>query len=141
MKWIVVVLAVLAVLFLQARREEVGVKRGNDGLYYKTGESNVYTGEGLVYHPNGSKAQQGQIIDGKATGPWKQWHSNGQIHWEGSYKDGNRDGVWVQYDEEGGKIEETSWLDGLKVVSTNSVETKQNPEVPSSTKTTEEVQK
>jgi hypothetical protein len=141
MKWIVVVLAVLAVLFLQTRREEVGVKRGNDGLYYKIGESNVYTGEGLVYHPNGSKAQQGQIIDGKATGPWKQWHSNGQIHWEGSYKDGNRDGVWVQYDEEGGKIEETSWLDGLKVVSTNSVETKQNPEVPSSTKTTEEVQK
>jgi len=113
MKWILVVLAVLAVLFFQVRREEVGVKRGSDGLYYEAGKSEVYTGEGLVYHPNGNKAQQGQIIAGKPTGPWKQWHSNGQIHWEGSYKDGSRDGVWTKYDEEGKKVEESTWSNGV----------------------------
>lgn len=138
MKWIIVILAVLAVLFLQIRREEVGVKRASDGLYYKAGESDIYTGEGLVYHPNGSKAQQGEIIAGKPTGPWKQWHSNGKIHWEGSYKDGNRDGVWIKYDEEGKKVEESTWFDGLKQVPVNSVETKKNPKTPSSQESTGE---
>ena len=132
MKWIIVILAVFAVLFLQIRREEVGVKRASDGLYYKAGESDVYTGEGLVYHPNGSKAQQGEIIAGKPTGPWKQWHSNGKINWEGSYKNGNRDGVWIKYDEAGKKVEESTWTDGLKQEPVDSVETIKNSKTPPS---------
>jgi len=132
MKWIIVILAVFAVLFLQIRREEVGVKRASDGLYYKAGESDVYTGEGLVYHPNGSKAQQGEIIAGKPTGPWKQWHSNGKINWEGSYKNGNRDGVWIKYDEAGKKMEESTWTDGLKQEPVDSVETIKNSKTPPS---------
>ena len=130
MKWILVVLVVLAVLFFQVRREEVGVKRGSDGLYYEAGKSEVYTGEGLVYHPNGNKAQQGQIIAGKPTGPWKQWHANGQIHWEGSYKDGSRDGVWTKYDEEGKKVEESTWANGVEEAPLNSVKRENNQKTP-----------
>ena len=63
MKWILVVLAIVAVVFLQLKPGKVGVKRGDDGLYYKAGETNVYTGPGTVFHPNGTKAQEGQISD------------------------------------------------------------------------------
>lgn len=140
MKWIVVILAILAVLFLQIRRDEVGVKRGSDGLYYKEGESVVYTGDGLVYHPNGNKAQQGQIIDGKPTGAWKQWHSNGQIHWEGSYKDGNRDGIWIKYDAAGEKEEEAAWVEGVEQVPADSAKKKEEPKTPPSTESAEELE-
>ena len=43
MKWILLVLAIAAVVFLQLKPSKVGVKRGGDGLYYKAGETNVYT--------------------------------------------------------------------------------------------------
>ena len=114
MKWILLVLAIAAVVFLQLKPSKVGVKRGDDGLYYKAGETNVYTGPGTVFHPNGTKAQEGQISEGKPTGPWKQWHANGQLHWEGSYKEGKQDGDWVQYDEAGKQVEKVTYIDGVK---------------------------
>jgi len=115
MKWILVVLAVLAVVFLQLKPGKVELKLNPaDGLYYKAGETNIYTGLGKVYHANGAKAQEGQISEGKPNGPWKQWHTNGQLHWEGSYNDGKQDGAWVRYDEAGKKVEEVTFVDGMK---------------------------
>ena len=67
MKWILLVLAIAAVVFLQLKPSKVGVKRGDDGLYYKAGKTNVYTGPGTVFHPNGTKAQEGQISEGNPT--------------------------------------------------------------------------
>ncbi|MED6326395.1 MAG: hypothetical protein VYE14_03455, partial [Verrucomicrobiota bacterium] len=101
MKGILLVLAIAAVVFLQLKPSKVGVKRGDDGLYYKAGKTNVYTGPGTVFHPNGPKAQEGQNSERNPTGPWTQWHANGQLHWEGNYKDGKQDGDWVQYDDVG----------------------------------------
>jgi serine/threonine protein kinase len=91
---------------------EVRLEMRQDGLYYKDDAETAFTGDGLVYHPNMQKAQEGELKNGKPTGPWKIWHANGQPHWEGSYKDGKKDGVWIRYDETGAKVAESYWEDG-----------------------------
>ena len=119
MKWIAIIAVCLAVVLygLNAlNRAEVGLEQREDGLYYKTGAETVFTGDGLVDHTNGEKAQEGKIEAGKQTGPWKIWHPNGQLHWEGSYKDGNKEGVWTRYDEEGAKTKESTWEEGVEQI-------------------------
>ena len=75
MKWIAIIAVSLAVVLygLNAlNRAEVGLEQREDGLYYKTGAETAFTGDGLVYHPNGEKAQEGKIEAGKQTGPgWR----------------------------------------------------------------------
>ena len=130
MKWIAIILLSLAVILYGlnfANRKEVGIEQRADGLYYKIGATTAFTGDGLVYHPNGQKMQQGKFELGKQIGPWKVWHPNGQLHWEGSYKDGKKDGVWTQYDEQGTKSNESTWQEGMEQIiieqkSVNSVE-------------------
>ena len=143
MKWILVVLAVLAVVFLQLTRGEVGVKRGGDGLYYKADSTTVFTGEGLVYHPNGKKAAHGQIVDGKPTGTWSHWYANGQLEAEGNYSEGKRDGVWVQFDETGEKLEEATWVDDVKQAPADptATQTLDNTDYAEAPKTKEEPKK
>ncbi len=117
MKWIAIIAVCLAVLLygLNAlNRAEVGLEQREDGLYYRADAETAFTGDGMVYHPNKQKAQEGKIENGKPTGPWKIWHANGQLHWEGSYKDGKKDGVWTRHDETGAKVAESAWKDGVE---------------------------
>ena len=123
MKWIAIIAVCLAVLLygLNAlnRAEnppEVGLEQREDGLYYKADAETAFTGDGLVYHSNKQKAQEGKIDNGKPTGPWKIWHPNGQLHWEGRYKDGKRDGVWTRYNETGAKAKESTWEEGIEQI-------------------------
>ena len=119
MKWIAIIAVCLAVVLygLNAlNRAEVELEQREDGLYYKTGAETVFTGDGLVDHPNGEKAQEGKIEAGKQTGPWKIWHTNGQLHWEGSYKDGKKEGVWTRFDKEGVKAKESTWEEGVEQI-------------------------
>ena len=128
MKWIAIIAVCLAVLLygLNAlNRTEIGLEQREDGLYYKAGAETAFTGDGLVYHSNKQKAQEGKIDNGKPTGPWKIWHANGQLHWEGSYKDGKKDGVWTRYNETGAKVAESTWKDDIEQVSP--AETGQSP--------------
>ena len=132
MKWIAIIAVCLAVLLYGLnglnRAEnppEVGLEQREDGLYYKAGAETAFTGDGLVYHSNKQKAQEGEIENGKPTGPWKIWHANGQLHWEGSYKDGKKDGVWTRHDETGAKVAESAWKDGVEQVPPS--ETGQSP--------------
>jgi hypothetical protein len=119
MKWIAIIAVCLAVVlygFNALNRAEVRVDQREDGLYYKTGAETAFTGDGLVYHPNGEKEQEGKIEAGKQTGPWKIWHANGQLHWEGSYKDGKKEGAWTRFDEEGVKTKESTWEEGVEQI-------------------------
>jgi len=116
MKWIAIIAVCLAVILYALNRSEVGLEQREDGLYYKTDAETAFTGDGLVYHSNKQKAQEGKIDNGKPSGPWKLWHSNGQLHWEGSYKDGNKEGVWTRYDEEGAKTKESTWEEGVEQI-------------------------
>jgi len=114
MKWIAIIAVCLAVFLYGLNRSEVALEQREDGLYYKSGAETAFTGDGLVYHPNGQKEQQGKIEAGKQTGSWKIWHANGQLSWEGSYKDGKKEGVWTQYDEDGTNAGESTWEEGIK---------------------------
>ena len=125
MKWIAIIAVCLGILLvgivvnnaiLLFSPKQIGVKMHEDGLYYRAGEEILFTGESLVYHPNGQKKQQGKIEAGKQTGPWKIWHANGQLHWEGSYKDGKKEGVWTRFDEEGVKAKESTWEEGVEQI-------------------------
>ena len=116
MKWIAIIAVSLAVVLYGLNRAEVGLEQREGGLYYKTGAETEFTGDGLVYHPNGKKAQEGKIEAGKQTGPWKVWHANGQLHWEGSYKDGKKEGAWTRFDEEGVKSKESTWEEGVEQI-------------------------
>ena len=116
MKWIAIIAVCLAVVLYALNRSEVGLEQREDGLYYKTDAETAFTGDGLVYHSNKQKAQEGKIDNGKPSGPWKLWHSNGHLHWEGSYKDGNKEGVWTRYDEEGAKTKESTWEEGVEQI-------------------------
>ena len=125
MKWIAIIAVCLAVLLYIFQRPEVGLEQREDGLYYKAGAETAFTGNGVVYHSNKQKAQEGEIENGKSTGSWKIWHANGQLSWEGSYKDGKKDGVWPRYDEAGAKVAESPWKDDIEQVSP--AETGQSP--------------
>ena len=114
MKWIAIIAVCLAVFLYGLNRSEVALEQREDGLYYKSGAETAFTGDGLVYHPNGQKEQQGKIEAGKQTGSWEIWHANGQLSWEGNYKDGKKEGVWTQYDEDGTNAGESTWEEGIK---------------------------
>jgi len=119
MKWFAIIAVCLAVVLYGLNvlnREEVGLEQREDGLYYKTGAETAFTGDGLVYHPDGQMMQQGKIEAGKQTGPWKYWHTNGKLEWEGNYVDGKKEGVWIRYDEEGTKTKESSWEEGIEQI-------------------------
>lgn len=116
MKWIAIIAVSLAVVLYALNRTEIGLEQREDGLYYKTGAKTAFTGDGLVYHSNGEKAQEGKIESGKQIGPWKIWHANGQLHWEGSFKDGKKEGAWTRFDEEGVKAKESTWEEGVEQI-------------------------
>ena len=92
MKWIAIIAVSLAVVLYGLNRAEVGLEQREGGLYYKTGAETAFTGDGLVYHPNGKKAQ------------------------EGSYKDGKKEGAWTRFDEEGVKSKESTWEEGVEQI-------------------------
>ena len=135
MKWIAIIAVCLAVLLYIFQQPEVGLEQREDGLYYKDSAETAFTGNGVVYHSNRQKAQEGEIEKGKPVGLWKIWHANGQLSWEGSYKDGKKDGVWTQYDEAGAKVAESTWKDDIEQVSP--AESGQSPAAPTGQKKNE----
>ena len=135
MKWIAIIAVCLAVLLYLFQRSEVGLEQREDGLYYKASAETAFTGNGVVYHSNRQKAQEGEIEQGKPVGLWKIWHANGQLSREGSYKDGKKDGVWTQYDEAGAKVAESTWKDDIEQVSP--AESGQSPAAPTGQKKNE----
>ena len=116
MKWIAIIALSLAVVLYALNRTEIGLEQREDGLYNKTGAKTAFTGDGLVYHSNGEKAQEGKIESGRQIGPWKIWHANGQLHWEGSFKDGKKEGAWTRFDEKGVKAKESTWEEGVEQI-------------------------
>lgn len=48
----------------------------------------------VAYHENGTVASEGQYVDGKEDGPWRDLHPNGQPAAEGRYSAGRQVGAW-----------------------------------------------
>ena len=47
------------------------------------------------YHPNGTKRSEGEFLNGKKHGEWRDWDSTGQLISSISYADGLRDGPFT----------------------------------------------
>ena len=71
MKWIAIIAVCLAVLLYIFQQPEVGLEQREDDLYYKASAETAFTGNGVVYHSNRQKAQEGEIEKGKPVGLWK----------------------------------------------------------------------
>lgn len=60
----------------------------------------------VEYHENGKLVSEGQYVDGKEDGLWRDFHANGQLAAEGRYRAGKEVGVWRFWSSAG--IEEPS---------------------------------
>jgi antitoxin component YwqK of YwqJK toxin-antitoxin module len=57
-------------------------------------------------HPNGTKAVEGRVRNGKRHGRWSEWYDDGRPRAEGDYYHGEKHGRWT-YWYEGGQIHES----------------------------------
>jgi hypothetical protein len=60
-------------------------------------------GPQISYHPDGSKAYEGQSSKGKSVGRWVHWYANGKKQSESTYVDDQQDGPSMRWREDGTK--------------------------------------
>ena len=63
-------------------------KNIRDGLYYKAGEPEPYTGSAVLTYPNGQRKFEGFFKNGLRDGPCVAWYANGKKHYEGKFRSG-----------------------------------------------------
>ena len=56
-----------------------------------------------VWHANGQKKTEGNLLGGYRDGLWVVWHANGQKEFEGTYKKGREKRGAKWWDENGNK--------------------------------------
>ena len=104
-----------------------------DGVLYFNGETEPFTGIWIGYNKDGSKFEEGPIVDGKIHGmvtrylkdgstkteKWVhgagtkiEYYEDGKKHRETSYVDGKRDGTLISYRNDGSKWGETAYVGG-----------------------------
>ena len=74
------------------------------------GEPDVYEGEllkrdGLLYKPGSLEPFTGKNV---------LWHHNSQLLRKGSYKDGKKDGLWEWFSKDGSMKTTKTWKNGVK---------------------------
>jgi antitoxin component YwqK of YwqJK toxin-antitoxin module len=97
-------------------------KEGLATLWHENGqkmaELNVVNDkkEGLatLWHENGQKEQEGNYVNDNPEGIWTWWYENGQKKSEGNYVNGKSEGVWNQWHENGQKKPESNYINGVK---------------------------
>ena len=74
-----------------------------NGTIYSKGnvKNKKETGFWQYWYPNGTKAREGEFIDGIPNGTHKYWFENGKLRSIGNWKFGSYDGTWEIYDEDG----------------------------------------
>lgn len=61
-------------------------KNPEDGLYYKAGAAEPYTGHAVFIHENGQRAFEGFFKKGKRDGKCLGWYANGKLKFEGIFR-------------------------------------------------------
>lgn len=74
----------------------------------------VPDGYNIFYHPNGVKASEGYMRDGKPEGYWKTYNESGVLVAEGNRVDHQLDSTWTFYNEEGKAVLMINYDKGLK---------------------------
>ena len=60
----------------------------NDGLYYKAGELQPFTGSAVSTYANGQRKFEGFYKNGRRDGLCLEWYENGRKHYEGIFRNG-----------------------------------------------------
>jgi hypothetical protein len=63
-------------------------KNSTDGLYYKAGEPEPYTGSAVLRYANGQRKSEGFFKNGLRDGTFVMWYANGKKQREGKFQDG-----------------------------------------------------
>ena len=74
----------------------------------------VTDGYQVFYHPNGNKASEGTMRNGKPDGYWKNYNEDGNLVSEGNRKNYELDSTWKFYDDKGKIALEINYLNGKK---------------------------
>jgi uncharacterized protein len=74
----------------------------------------VENGYQVFYHPNGKKASEGTMRDGKPDAYWKTYNDQGILISEGNRKNFELDSTWRFYDDKGKIGLEINYLNGKK---------------------------
>jgi uncharacterized protein len=74
----------------------------------------VTNGHQVFYHPNGVKASEGTMRDGKPDGYWKTYNDQGILVSEGNRKNFELDSTWKFYDDKGKIAMEINYRNGAK---------------------------
>jgi len=64
-----------------------------DGRWYRSGETNPFTGWMVDYYPGGALLSRSQISNGLLNGVSETWYTNGQLQARESFRDGVSDGL------------------------------------------------
>jgi antitoxin component YwqK of YwqJK toxin-antitoxin module len=58
-------------------------------------------GRFVAYFESGGVKSEGEYVDGKEGGLWRDYHANGQLAAEGCYEAGKEEGMWRFFDSSG----------------------------------------
>ena len=83
-----------------------------DGLVYKRGSTQPFTGSVLDVYDNSLIMGTGTYKDGKRDGMWFSFWKNGNIQYEGVFKDGKEHGFFESFYENGQLKERKTYKDG-----------------------------
>ncbi len=74
--------------------------------------SELLSGTGETWHPNGQLESHGTFVDGNCHGVWEWFHDNGQLWARGAYESGKRHGVWENWHDNGKLSSRGAYVDG-----------------------------
>lgn len=86
----------------------------NLSVFSQEGTKVTNDGYQVFYHPNGTKASEGTMREGKPDGYWKTFNDQGVLVSEGNRKNFDLDSTWKFYDDAGKITMEITYLKGKK---------------------------
>ena len=84
----------------------------NEGRWYLTGQTNLFTGVMVDYYPEGMLLARAQISNGLLNGVSETWFTNGQMQVRENFKEGMSDGVREKWFENGAMLSRAAIVAG-----------------------------
>ena len=72
-------------------------------------------GRFVAYHESGQVKSEGEYVDGKEEGVWRDYHANGRLAAEGVYETGKEEGVWRFFAENGDEEKSVTYRAGVEL--------------------------